>query len=636
MGASSPRQASLYRLSYTGSAFELSGRIIGVGSRFSLSSDAARSTSAADAELLKQAMGSHGMNLTGGWRLGAGLALTSSYDTTSHDDVTNEQHGLTTSRISHALTLNLGSRTSVKASLSQQKDEWVRWLGRPSKETREQRVELSTAFGPKDAGGFRLAVGSLQSAEGAAGSAASTRQREDTTEAHLNLAPVARLRLNADYVAKSRGDGSEAAQSVGATLKLAPDAELTATTKALNASAGGRRRETGIGLAAKLAGGQLGAEQRTERSGEGMTTSRKLSFASAAGNSPAATNVKVDFHESRGDRPDGQLVRNLLARIDRRLSRWLTIAAERQDAAKGTTAAPERLTATKYEATAALGPKTSVTAGVLCGWQTQPSADSATTSPTTARREERRVAIYHAWPRMRVKVEGGSWQDGAGLRSRQTYAVELPTGALPDWAAAMSSAHQFTDSEQYLLGRRAEWSPGDMSFAGYRLWITRRTGLVDGVGSLGFVHRRTIGSASHLQIGFEQRPEGTDGDQKGRPLPLRRQSVEVGRRLTGGVNVRCGLGLQTGTDVSTNRTVRARIGLWGRLGRGDQVEGDLWRESGRWDQAAVERTSLAVLYSRRVSDEDRVELKVGYTWGTANSSDRNRDCRFALAMDRAI
>jgi hypothetical protein len=79
-----------------------------------------------------------------------------------------------------------------------------------------------------------------------------------------------------------------------------------------------------------------------------------------------------------------------------------------------------------------------------------------------------------------------------------------------------------------------------------------------------------------------------------------------------------------------------KLGLWGKLREGQQLEGEVWRETGRWDGAAVERTSVTMIYAHRVSDENRVELKLGYTWGDEVIGDRSRDCRFALAYDRPI
>ena len=130
------REATLYRLDYVGGPLELKGHVVDVGSRFSLSSGGEQ-PSAQEAELIKQALGGRGMNLGASWRLGSGLSLTSSHDSLRRDDILSEQNGLTASNSSHALTLNLGPSSSLKASLTQQREEWDRWLGRAGKERHE-------------------------------------------------------------------------------------------------------------------------------------------------------------------------------------------------------------------------------------------------------------------------------------------------------------------------------------------------------------------------------------------------------------------------------------------------------------------------------------------------------------------
>jgi hypothetical protein len=37
-----------------------------------------------------------------------------------------------------------------------------------------------------------------------------------------------------------------------------------------------------------------------------------------------------------------------------------------------------------------------------------------------------------------------------------------------------------------------------------------------------------------------------------------------------------------------------------------------------------------------VSDEHRVELKLGYSWCDEGTEDRSRDCRFVLAYEKGV
>jgi len=614
------REATLYRLDYVGGPLELKGHVVDVGSRFSLSSGGEQ-PSAQEAELIKQALGGRGMNLGASWRLGSGLSLTSSHDSLRRDDILSEQNGLTASNSSHALTLNLGPSSSLKASLTQQREEWDRWLGRAGKERQEQRVELTSTFGAGGASGLRLAMTSARSVEG------ENSGQESTKEVHLNLAPAGRLRLNADYLAKGSGDGTaQAKKTVGAALKLTPDAELKATMSALDDSAGEQKQETALALAAKVLGGQLSAEQKLTHAGTGMVTSRKYACTGGIGNGAARTNLKVDFQESRGDNPDLPLTRNALLHLDRQLLPWLAFVAERREVITGTVGAPETSSEMKYQAVARLGGKTELQAGFVTGMQ----AGSG--------RGQRRLGLSREWKRFRLRAESGAWDDAAGRRSVLRYSFEVPTGTLPDWAKTVSSIHQFEDAQQYYLGRKPEWLGADMPFAGYRFWMTQRQGGEDGVSSAGFAHRRIVAGRYHLQLNFEQRPEGTDsdGDYKDRPLPLRREAVEVGGPVFAGLNLRCGFGSQTGLNSADNKLDRVKLGLWGKLRQDEQVEAEVWRERGEWDDAAVERASVALLYSHRVSDENRVELKLGYTWCDEGTGDRSRDCRFSLAYEKGV
>lgn len=625
-GSASPLHATLYRLDYGAGPFELKGHVADVGARFSLSPGAGEQPSAEDAELIRQVAGGRGLNLSGSWKLAPGLSLTSSRGSLRRDDLLSEQNGITTEDTSHLLALQLGASTSIKASLVQHNEKWDRWLGRAGKQRDEQKVELTSAFGSKGAGAVRLAMASVRSAEG------QNRNQENTREAHLSFAPAARLRLSADYVAKESGEESgQTNQTVTAALKLAPDAELAAAMNAFSSSGGEQKRELALSLSAKLLGGQLAAAHKAARGGTGLLTSRSFAFAGQVGGSPRPTNIKLDFQEARGDQPDSPLTRNAFLHLDRQLLPWLTLTAERREAITGTVGGPAVSSEMRYWAAARLGGKTELQAGFVTGAQ------------SGLGRGERRLALSREWSRFRLRAESGSWDDAAGRRSALRYSLEVPTGTLPDWAKTISSIHQFEDAQQYYLKRKPEWLGGEMPFAGYRVQLVQRTGGADGVPTVAFTHRRVLAGRYHLQFNLEQRPEGTDndGDYKGRPLPLRREAVELGGPVFAGLNLRCGLGLQTrlpagGEASSDDRLGRVKLGLWGKLHGGQQLEGEVWRETGRWDGAAVERTSVTMIYAHRLSDENRVEFKLGYTWGDEVSGDRSRDCRFALAYDRPI
>jgi len=301
------------------------------------------------------------------------------------------------------------------------------------------------------------------------------------------------------------------------------------------------------------------------------------------------------------------------------------LALDRRETVKGTNAFPEAMLQTRLGVSAGLGPRTRVTAGLMTGER-----------GASAALGQRLLALSQEWRSLRLRLEQSAAEDGGEQTSCLGYFIEAPTGDLPDWAKTISTAHQFADADQYLLRREPAGAPRpDMPFPGYRLWAGHRAGGKYAGNSYGLAHRRIIAGRWQLQLVYEERPLATDGAEKGLPMPLRRQLIEIGRPLPGGLNARCSYGAKTGL-AACDQVQGAALGLWGKLGPNEQVEGEVSRDSGRWENADINRTSVSLLYSRRANEEHHVEAKLGYAWGDNVADDRDRDLRLTLSYGKPI
>ena len=556
---------------------------------------------------------------------GQGLArigLVPDYTRPNADGPRKAAPGVTVAPAAHGLLLNLGPRTTLKAGLSQQQEERDRSLGEG---TQERKLEFATAFGAEGKSGLRLAMTSVEAARGHESSG------RRTAEAHLNLAPTARLTFGADYVAKNSDGGESAAtQTVRTALRLAPEAELSASLKRVDGSGASATSESSLALSAALGCGKLKGEEKWSRTNGGRVASRLWAFSGGFGQGPARTNVTLDLRESRGERPEDQFTRKAFARVRRSVGRQLTLSAEYRQNIAGTRASPEGQTETEYGIEARLTPGTTLSAALVTGRMA-----------TGASLSRRRLGLAHQWKAVRLKLEERSWQDGAVERSLLTWSAEAPAGALPEWAKTIRTGHQFSDAKEYLLGEEPSWRPVEIPFAGSRVWAERRAGGDDdGASSLGFAHRRVVAGRLDLQIAVEEHPEAERGTAKWLPLPVRRSAVGIGGRLWRSLNARCGYGVESSLDSPGDRLSQMGFAVWGALADDEEIEGAVSHESGRWEGEGRSRTHVSLLYSHRYSDgvdeEHRVELKLGYAWGEGAESGRDRDCRFTLGYEKPL
>jgi len=552
---------------------------------------------------------------------GQGLArigLLPDYARPNADGPRKAAPGVTVAPTAHGLLLNLGPRTTLRAGLSQQQEERDR---SPGEGTQESTLEFATAFGAQGKSGLHFAMTSVEAARGYE----SIGRR--TAEAHLNLAPTARLTVGADYVAKNSDGGESAAtQTVRTALRLAPEAELSASLKRVDTSSASATSESSLALSAALGCGKLKGQETWSRTSGGRVASRLWAFSGGFGQGPARTNVTLDLRESRGERPEDRSTRRAFARVRRAVGRHLTLSAEYRENAAGTRAAPERQTETEYGMEARLAPKTTLGAALVSGRMA-----------TGASMGRRRLGLAHEWKAVRLKLEERSWQEGAVERSLLTWSAEAPAGELPGWAKEIRTGHQFPDAKEYLLGGEPSWRPVEIPFAGSRVWAARRAGGDDDVvSSLGFAHRRVVGGSLDLQIAVEERPEAKRGTANGLTLPVRRSAVGIGGRLWRSLNARCGYGVESSLESPGDRLSQMGFAVWGALADDEDVEGAVSHESGRWDGEGRSRTHVSLLYSHRVDEEHRVEVKLGYAWGEDAESGRDRNCRLTLGYENPL
>ncbi len=615
----SRRQASVHRLSHSGGSIVVEAELLDVGPRFSPPPEGFGSD-LEEAKRLEEYAGKRGLELKAEWGLSPALSFNTSQARSRSNDRLGEQHGLTTTDTEHSLSLAVGSGGHLRAALTTHREEWDRWLGKQGRETYERRVEFDSPLDDAGASTFRFAMTSLDSATGA------ERERQRTAEAHLNAALSGRLRLTADWLSRAAGDGQEEmTKSVGAALQLAPGTEVSATLKRLS-SGGNDTDETGLGLAAKIGCGSLKLEEKLTRGADGPVRSRTYGFDGGFGRGTARTNLKAEFSETRAQGTDGSFERAGALHLDRSFGSDLKLSLHHRGKTSGTGVEVAAEAETSWELSGELREWADFVASAGIGR----NADGE-----TFRRG--RVSLSRGWGSARARVEHSSWQEGAGRGSVVNCGIDLPTGDLPDWATSISTAHQFSETAEFLVPEEPVWGRPEMPFSGYRVWVARRAGGEDqGRDTLGFAHRRVMAGRYQLLVAVEDGPQAADGGAEGGPLALRRHAVELGAAIREGLSVRCGYGVDTGMASPQERVDRAGFGVWGKLAGGEQIEVDVSHESGRWEGEARDRTSIALLYSKEVGDEHQVEVKFGYAWGEGVGDGRHRDSRLTFSYDKPL
>jgi hypothetical protein len=388
----------------------------------------------------------------------------------------------------------------------------------------------------------------------------------------------------------------------------------------------GSSHEGGISLQAALKCGRLTSEHKRTHGSVGAQTSLKHTFSGGFGDGSARANVKAIVEQTRSEGVDGQRKGLTSLHADRQLAPAVHLSLDWQSKEAGTNAEPthEDMTTCEVQASRFAG-------GELRATLSQGrAADGA-----PLRRNE--FGFSRRWHSVELRLTQSSREDALRDGSATAAHIDVRMGDLPAWVSDVPVTAQVEDADKYLRPMSPAWRISDMPFAGYRLWAVRRE-MAEGdePDTVGFAHRRVLADRYYVQAMFERCPAGTYGSERDRPLPLQRSFIEVGVPLSRGVRAHLGYGLQTSLAETRDRLQRAELGLWSIRQSGGAVYVDIAYESGRWEDAEVSRSSIALLYSRHVGDEDQVELKLRHTRGQGVDGAKGEDSRLAFTYKRPI
>lgn len=612
------KEAYSYRLEYGNPRFSLSGSFADVGGRFSPA--AADEGSREEAQALAQALATQAVNLTATWQPTPALSLTTEYRSTRNDRPGDEKRGATISDASHVLSLSLGKGSAVKASLTEHQERWDPWLGKANQHRRVSAIELTSAFGPGSQHGLRLALTTTSTGD-------DRQSRSETArEAHLQLRPATRLSLAADYVSKTGPDGSrEDMRSVSAALQLPGEGRLAAALQTRRQPAGPGRAESKLELTTPLGGGatrlNLSLNRSLARSGpEERTTQTNLAIRGGLGAGGQVANVAFALEERRSTRADGPWSRTASFHLDRALwADWKLVADSRQQIS-GTNREPRVVVRSGLSLAGPVGPRTRL------------SLSLGEAAPADAPAPARRLALEHEVAGLRLRTE---YRSGPRDTAR-AFAVEIPRGNLPPWASSLPTAHEFEDAAEFFAPREL---PAGLQgpLLGWRASLVQRgEGPEAGRHTVSLSHGSLLGGRHYLQLELERHPEGTDGELKGRPLDLERRALMLGTPVGRGLTARLWLAQENSLSDPGSHRQRLGLGLWGRRNDYDQVEVAVTRDSERWDGREQDRASITLLFARKVSEENRLHLKVGYSWTTGAGADPDRQCQVSLGYEKPI
>lgn len=615
-------RARLLQIAFESPSLSVGGRMAEAGRHLSPLADLGGESAGEDG-MPAVAAGERAAQFSAEWTPSPGLCLTSRRESSSKSGVLDPERGLTTVETAHALVMNLGPGSELRAGAQDEVKQWDPSVGATAQEKRTRTIELATSFGRAEGDGVRLGLTSVLEAEG------EQERSRRTQEAHFQLTPRDGLRLTADHVAKANGDGQERTKStVGAVMRLAAGAELSATMVRQDHGGGQEARDAGFalksGLGSGSSSGQVTVEQHSIVRETGADAQRRvLGFAGKL----AGAEVSLRTDETVEEGSAGGLSGQRSLEVRRELVPGVTLAAQHREKLAGTHEVPQITTHSGADVTAELGGTFTVSAAL--------ATDEA---PGGFQSQEHHLALSREWQGLRVRAERRAFSGGETERANWGCVIERPSGELPEWAAEIPVGHAFEDADEYLLAPERKWVREGIGFAGSRLCLEQRDGGdEDGRDTLAFEHRMVVGDRYALRLVYEDRPEGLEGSDKGRPLGLSRRFLEVGTRVRDGLVTRVRLGEEVSLLDDEGGVREVGLGLWGTLGADEKVEGEVVHRSGRWEDASVDWTSVSLLYSLRVSEEHQVYLKAGYGWGDGGPWDGgSRECRMTAGYSKPI
>ncbi len=560
-------------------------------------------------------------------KFGPGLTgnLSSQFRSVRHDDLEEAKWGLTIRDTLHALSLGLGAETKLEGTFSSHAEGGGTGEGIAEQQRQKGALALSSQFGADGRGGIRLAMTSEQQK---AGERWQSRGRQ---EAHLDFAPVRQLKLNADYVvSKARGGSEQKISTLAAAMQLAPKTELSLSCRTVAPSGGRESQESRLKLATSLGAGDSKGTLRAERAivrteDVGVVKKLNCALAGSLGAGASRTNLSVKFQEDRGEGTTGILSRLAMLHLDRRLGSRLALTIDHQQRLTQTGNTPVEHLDADYRLTGEMGENTTLSAAL--GWLTDPSG---------VLREMRDVCVEHKLGTASLEVSQQFWRETEDAGAISSIALDIPSGKLPKWARDICRGHVFRDSTRYLLPDDPSWE--EMEFAGYRLVAKRRRGGIDdGLSTLTLAHRRVVADRYHIRLLYQECPESERGLDKGRPMLLGRELLEVGVPVRGALTAFGRFTREPSISDPGFGGRSAAIGLQGRLSETERLQCSLSREAEQWEAAAgSDWTRITLLYSRRLDEEHQVSLRLGYAWGEEGIGREVREYRLAVGYNNPI
>ena len=615
-------QAYSYSVDYSSSRLQLSGSIMDVGARFSPSADAA-GQSGEELESIKKALGSQAANLKLAWQLSPLASFTSERKSVRTDKPGDEKNGLTAVDMVHAVAFNLSAASKLTASIADHDERWDPGLGKADLQRRTSRAEFQSQFGGGH-GDLRLALTSVNTRTGDQSGSQTTR------EWHLNLQPHSKLHFSADNVAQDSGQGQgQTTNTVAAVLALAQDSQLSATMKNTATAQGAQTRESNLQFTGALGHGasafSLTAVRNAVRSdANGILGTTKLSLTGGFGQGPARTNLSAKLEQQRSSNPTGPLAGTTVFHADRAFGPRLRVSGDHERKLTGTSETAQETRKSAVTIAARLGPRTEMTANI-----------NAQSQNGVADRWARDLVLEQAVGPARLRLERHLLQIGGDTQENIRHGVEIPIGSLPEWAKNVTRAHQFEDVYDYMTPKEAGWLEAPVS--GLRLWTRRWQGGADGGRTtLSVSQGRVIGRRYYAQYTYQRFPEGTEGDKKDRPLDVLRQAMVFATPVRAKVTGRCWFARERGLLGAQSERRTVGLGLWGQLSDQEQVEASVSHDSGTWEGAERNRTSVSLLYSLRVSEEHKVSLKLGYAWGECLPGTSAPEYRATVGYDKPM
>ncbi len=545
-----------------------------VGEKFAGSASGLDGLSSEELQGLTAAAGTRALNLDGSYELSKFAVFSTTRHSLLNDKSGDPNCGRTITDWTNALTLTLGKSTSFRLALTDH-GESLTASGLEGTQKHVTEVGGESKFGPGGACDFKFGLAQTQLATGNA----------------------------------AAGHAEDSLFRLTGTLGSGPGA-------------------------LKFSGEQTA----THTPDMGLQQNDRFDLAGALGSGDQGVNLHLAYAGSRGDSASAPIDQLGSLHLDRAVTAKVKLTLDSEQHVLGTVATHATNAKSTLGLSATLSPQTKLTAGFSAYTDqgldpTQlPAQATSPTGPQASSSGD--VLLEHQVGSLQFRAEERE-VIGAEAGSEAGWGVDWAHGKLPEWAANISRRHEFTDIYDYKVAKEDAWL--DLPFAGTRFWMKERTGgLDDGTNTFLISHRRLLTKRCHLQLTLHERPEYEDGVNRGRPQPLRREYLELGTPFTSSLVGRAWAAREFGLDDLSQRNTFG-LNLCGKLANKAQTELSLSHQSGWWNQVTINSDTVAVFYDLKVSEESKVTVKVGYTWGIDPLAlPGGVDCRATIAYAKPV